>query len=116
LFLLLAGCYAKQQGIEDIIIGVCETDFSGYPDCRDVFIKSMNVTMNLAMDYSFNLITPLMYLTKAQTWALSDELGYLDYIRKNTHTCYIGSIGGCGDCPSCILREKGLQEYLQHKK
>jgi len=57
-----------------------------------------------------------MYLTKAQTWALSDELGYLDYIRKNTHTCYIGSIGGCGDCPSCILREKGLQEYLQHKK
>ena len=73
LFLLYAAIYAKGQGINDIITGVCETDFSGYPDCRDVFIKSMNVTLNLAMDYPFNLKTPLMYLTKAQTWALADE-------------------------------------------
>ncbi|WP_392553211.1 7-cyano-7-deazaguanine synthase QueC [Orbus wheelerorum] len=115
LFLLLAGCYAKQQEIKDIIIGVCETDYSGYPDCRDIFIKSINVTMNLAMDYSFNIITPLMYLTKSQTWALADELGYLDYIRENTHTCYNGCIDGCGECQSCILREKGLEEYLQQK-
>ena len=78
LFLLYAAIYAKGQGINDIITGVCETDFSGYPDCRDVFIKSMNVTLNLAMDYPFNLKTPLMYLTKAQTWALADELGALD--------------------------------------
>lgn len=115
LFLLLAGCYAKQKQISDIIIGVCETDFSGYPDCRDVFVKSMNVTMNLAMDYAFNIITPLMYLTKAQTWALADELGYLNYIKQHTHTCYNGVINGCGQCPSCILREKGLTEYLQLK-
>ncbi|PJG85128.1 7-cyano-7-deazaguanine synthase QueC [Conservatibacter flavescens] len=112
LFLLYTAIYAKGQGIHDIITGVCETDFSGYPDCRDVFIKSMNVTLNLAMDYSFNLITPLMYLTKAQTWALADELGYLDYIRQHTHTCYLGVEQGCGTCPSCELREKGLQTYL----
>lgn len=112
LFLLLAGNYAKQQGILDIIIGVCETDFSGYPDCRDLFIKSMNVTMNLAMDYAFNIKTPLMYLTKAQTWALADQLGYLDYIQTHTHTCYYGVDGGCNDCPSCQLRKKGLAEYL----
>ncbi|MCX8711538.1 7-cyano-7-deazaguanine synthase QueC [Gilliamella sp. B3464] len=114
LFLLLAGCYAKQQGIKDIIIGVCETDFSGYPDCRDIFIKSMNVSMNLAMDYAFNIKTPLMYLTKVQTWEMADKLGYLDYIRNHTHTCYYGVEGGCGKCPSCILREKGLNQYLNH--
>lgn len=112
LFLLLAGCHAKQQGIADIIIGVCETDFSGYPDCRDIFIKSMNVSMNLAMDYAFNLITPLMYLTKAQTWEMADKLGYLDYVQQHTHTCYYGVDGGCGKCPSCLLRDKGLQEYM----
>lgn len=116
LFLLLAGCHAKQQKINDIIIGVCETDFSGYPDCRDIFIKSMNVTMNLAMDYDFNIITPLMKLTKAQTWALADELGYFDYIKQYTHTCYNGIIGGCHCCPSCELREKGFAEYLKIKK
>ncbi|MFQ1017847.1 7-cyano-7-deazaguanine synthase QueC [Gilliamella sp. BG7] len=116
LFLLLAGCHAKQQGISDIIIGVCETDFSGYPDCRDVFIKSMNVSMNLAMDYAFNLITPLMYLTKAQTWEMADKLDYLDYVQKNTHTCYYGVEGGCGKCPSCLLRNKGLQEYMAQAK
>ncbi|MCW9698556.1 MULTISPECIES: 7-cyano-7-deazaguanine synthase QueC [unclassified Avibacterium] len=115
LFLLYTAIYAKGQGISDIITGVCETDFSGYPDCRDVFIKSMNVTLNLAMDYHFNLRTPLMYLTKAQTWALADSLGALDYIRNHTHTCYMGVEGGCGECPSCVLRNKGLSEYLQQK-
>ena len=115
LFLLYAGIYAKGQGITDIITGVCETDFSGYPDCRDVFIKSMNVTLNLAMDYNFCIKTPLMYLTKAQTWQLADELGALDYVREHTHTCYIGVEGGCGECPSCLLREKGLQEYFVAK-
>ncbi|WP_430535663.1 7-cyano-7-deazaguanine synthase QueC [Listeria rocourtiae] len=115
LFLLLAGTYAKGQGITDIIIGVCETDFSGYPDCRDVFVKSMNVTLNLAMDFPFVVKTPLMYLTKAETWALADELGRLDYVREHTHTCYMGVDGGCGECPSCELRENGLTEYLAQK-
>lgn len=115
LFLLYTAIYAKGKGIQDIITGVCETDFSGYPDCRDVFIKSMNVSLNLAMDYQFNICTPLMYLTKAQTWELADSLGALDYIRQHTHTCYMGVDGGCGECPSCVLRNKGLQEYLQQK-
>ena len=102
-------CYVAENAT---IVGVCETDFSGYPDCRDVFIKSMNVTLNLAMDTTFRIHTPLMYLTKAQTWALADQLGCLDYIRQHTHTCYHGVAGGCGECPSCVLRERGLAEYL----
>lgn len=116
LFLMYAAIYAKGQNIKHIIVGVCETDFSGYPDCRDVFVKSMNVSLNLAMDYDFQIHTPLMYLTKAQTWALADELGYLDYVREQTHTCYNGVVGGCGECPSCVLRERGLQEYLAGKQ
>ncbi|EFX91232.1 protein ExsB [Actinobacillus ureae ATCC 25976] len=115
LFLLYTAIYAKGQDIQTIFTGVCETDFSGYPDCRDVFVKSMNVTLNLAMDYNFNIRTPLMYLTKKQTWALADKLGAFDYIRQHTHTCYLGVEGGCHTCPSCILREKGLNEYLSEK-
>lgn len=115
LFLLYAAIYAKSQNIRDIFVGVCETDFSGYPDCRDVFVKSMNVTLNLAMAYDFNIRTPLMYLTKKETWALADKLGALDYIRQHTHTCYLGVAGGCHECPSCILREKGLAEYLSEQ-
>lgn len=115
LFLLYAAIYAKSRDIVHIITGVCETDFSGYPDCRDVFVKSMNVTLNLAMDYAFQLHTPLMYLTKAQTWALADDLGYLNYVRQHTHTCYAGVAGGCGECPACVLRERGLAEYLAQK-
>lgn len=112
LFLLYAAIYAKSQDIHRIVIGVCETDFSGYPDCRDVFVKSMNVSLNLAMNYDFVIDTPLMWLTKCETWALADELGYFEFVRNNTHTCYNGVKGGCGECPSCKLREKGLQEYL----
>lgn len=115
LFLLYAGIYAKSQNIRHIYIGVCETDFSGYPDCRDIFVKSMNVTLNLAMNYEFNIHTPLMYLTKKQTWALADRLGAFDYIREHTHTCYLGVVGGCHECPSCVLRERGLQEYLAER-
>lgn len=115
LFLMYAGIYAKSQGIKQIYLGVSETDFSGYPDCRDVFVKSMNVTLNLSMDYDFQIHTPLMYLTKAQTWALADNLGYLDFVREKTHTCYLGVKDGCGECPSCVLRENGLREYLAHK-
>ena len=115
LFLLYAAIYAKSQNIRDIFIGVCETDFSGYPDCRQIFVQSMSVTLNLVMAYDFRLHTPLMYLTKKQTWALADELGVLDYIRTRTHTCYLGVDGGCHECPSCVLRERGLAEYLAEK-
>jgi 7-cyano-7-deazaguanine synthase len=116
LFLSFAAVLAKQVGSRHIITGVCETDFSGYPDCRDVFIKSLNVTLNLAMDYPFVIETPLMWLTKAQTWQLADELGAFDYVREKTLTCYNGIIAdGCGECPSCRLRAQGLQEYLAVK-
>lgn len=115
LFLLYAAIYAKSQNIKTIFVGVCETDFSGYPDCRDVFVKSMNVSLNLAMAYDFNIRTPLMYLTKKETWALADKLGAFDYIRQHTHTCYLGVDGGCHECPSCQLREKGLREYLAER-
>ncbi|QMT31517.1 7-cyano-7-deazaguanine synthase QueC [Alysiella filiformis] len=116
LFLLYAAIYAKSQNIKTIFVGVCETDFSGYPDCRDVFVKSMNVSLNLAMAYDFNIRTPLMYLTKKETWALADQLGAFDYVRQHTHTCYLGVQGGCHECPSCQLREKGLREYLAERE
>ncbi len=116
LFLLVAAIYAKSQNIRDLVTGVCETDFSGYPDCRDVFIKSCNVTLNLAMDYGFRVITPLMELTKEETWALADRLGVLDYVAENTLTCYNGVVGrGCGTCPSCVLRQRGYEAYLKNK-
>ena len=115
LFFQLAAAVGYRRGLHTLVGGMCETDFSGYPDCRDVFVKSMNVTLNLAMDYAFQIHTPLMYLTKAQTWALADDLGALDYVRTHTHTCYMGVAGGCGQCPSCVLRERGLAEYLAQK-
>lgn len=116
LFLSFAGALAYQIKAKHIITGVCETDFSGYPDCRDSFIKSMNVTLNLSMDRDFVIHTPLMWLDKAQTWELADDLGVLNYIRENTLTCYNGIIGdGCGECPACQLRSRGLEKYLAKK-
>ena len=112
-FLSIAAVYARERGINHIVTGVSQTDFSGYPDCRDAFIKSLNVTLNLAMDEQFVLHTPLMWIDKAQTWALADELGVLDIIRNDALTCYNGIQGdGCGHCPACKLRRQGLEEYL----
>ncbi|KMJ58281.1 7-cyano-7-deazaguanine synthase [Bacillus sp. LL01] len=116
LFLSFAAVAAKQIDAKHIVTGVCETDFSGYPDCRDVFIKSMNVTLNLSMDYPFVIHTPLMWLNKAETWKLADDLDSLEYVRTKTLTCYNGVIAdGCGDCPACKLRKRGLDDYLYTK-
>ncbi len=116
LFLSFAAVLAKQRKIRDIVTGVCQTDFSGYPDCRDVFVKSLNVTLNLAMDYEFVIQTPLMWLDKAETWELADQLGKFDYIRQKTLTCYNGIRGtGCRQCPACHLRQAGLEKYLNQK-
>lgn len=113
LFLSFAAVLAKQVGAKHIVTGVCETDFSGYPDCRDVFVKSLNVTLNLAMDYPFVIDTPLMWLNKAQTWALADRLGAFEFVRDRTLTCYNGiPAAGCGECPACKLRANGLAVYL----
>ena len=93
-----------------------QTDYSGYPDCRDAFVKSLGVTLNLAIDEQFRIHTPLMWLNKAQTWQLADELGVADIIRTRTLTCYNGIPGdGCGQCPACRLRKKGYDEYCSYK-
>ena len=116
-FLSIAAVYAREQGINHIVTGVSQTDFSGYPDCRDAFIKSLNVTLNLAMDEQFVLHTPLMWVDKAETWKLADELGVLDLVRNETLTCYNGVKGdGCGHCPACKLRKEGLEKYLTWKE
>ena len=112
-FLSIAAVYAREHGINHLVTGVSQTDFSGYPDCRDAFIKSLNVTLNLAMDEQFVIHTPLMWIDKAETWALADELGVFDLIRNETLTCYNGIPGdGCGHCPACKLRREGLEAYL----
>ena len=116
-FLSIAAVYARERGINHLVTGVSQTDFSGYPDCRDNFIKSLTVTLNLAMEEQFVIHTPLMWIDKCQTWALADELGVLDLVRQRTLTCYNGVPGdGCGHCPACKLRREGLEKYLEQKK
>lgn len=112
-FLSIAAVFARERGIYDLVTGTSQTDFSGYPDCRDAFIKSLNVTLNLAMDAEFCIHTPLMWLDKCETWALADRLGVLSLVREQTLTCYNGIVGdGCGNCPACTLRREGLNKYL----
>lgn len=116
LFLTLAGIYAYQLGAEAVITGVCETDFSGYPDCRNDFVKAMESALVQGMDRPLALVTPLMWLNKAETWALADKYGSLELVRNQTLTCYNGVVGdGCGECPACKLRQRGLEDYLSHK-
>lgn len=117
LFLTFVAVFAKQRGINTIITGVSQSDFSGYPDCRDVFIKSLNVTLNLAMDYQFEVLTPLMWIDKAETWKLADDLGVLDIVKNETLTCYNGIKGnGCGECPACTLRKNGYLKFKEQFK
>ncbi|KFZ36530.1 7-cyano-7-deazaguanine synthase [Shewanella mangrovi] len=116
LFLTLAGIFAYQIGAEAVITGVCETDFSGYPDCRNDFVVALNKALELGMERHLRLVTPLMWLNKAETWALADHYGQLDLVRHHTLTCYNGIQGdGCGECPACKLRHQGLQEYVAHQ-
>ena len=116
LFLTFAAVFAKVNHARHLVTGVCQTDFSGYPDCRDVFVKSLNTTLDLAMDFNFEIHTPLMWLNKAEEWELADRLGKLDYIKEKTLTCYNNIVGdGCGECPSCVLRQKGYEAYMEKK-
>ena len=116
-FLSIAAVYARDHNCMNIVTGVSETDYSGYPDCRDAFVKSLNVSLNLSMDEQFVIHTPLMWRDKKETWALADELGVFDLVRTQTLTCYNGIAGdGCGHCPACKLRRQGLEQYLrQHR-
>jgi 7-cyano-7-deazaguanine synthase len=116
LFLTYAAIFAKGKGINNIVTGVGQADFSGYPDCRNDFIQSLNQTLNLSMDYKYLIHTPLMWKDKSEIWKLSDELGIFDLVRTKTVTCYHGIPGeGCGKCPSCNLRNRGLTNYLKLK-
>lgn len=117
LFMSFAAVLAKQIDARHIVTGVCETDFSGYPDCRDIFIKSLNVTVNLSMEENFVIHTPLMWLDKEQTWELADQLNAFEYVRTKTLTCYNGIQGeGCGTCPACELRNRGMNRFLNSRE
>ncbi len=119
LFLTLAAAVAYRRDLNMIVGGMCETDFSGYPDCRDATIQALARAVNLGMDRKFEFVTPLMWLDKAATWRLADELGggkLVELILEDTHTCYIGDRThrhqwgyGCGECPACQLRARGYE-------
>ncbi len=121
LFFTLAGAIAFRRGQKALVGGMCETDYSGYPDCRDDTLKALQVTLNLGLDSRFVIETPLMWIDKAQTWALAERLGgdkLVALIRDKTHTCYEGNHSthhdwgyGCGACPACELRRAGYETY-----
>ena len=121
LFLTLAGALASRRGIPVLVGGMCETDYSGYPDCRAATMAAQAETLRLGLDVPMQIDTPLMYIDKAGTWALADELGgqaLVDLIAEDTHTCYLGERGqrhewgyGCGECPACELRAKGWERW-----
>ena len=118
LFLTYAAALAWRRGLRRIVGGMCETDYSGYPDCRDDTIKAMQLALNLGMQRRFVLETPLMWLNKAQTWAMADDAGLVPLIVEHTHTCYRGDRThrhdwgyGCGDCPACTLRADGYRAW-----
>lgn len=126
IFLTLAGAWATTIGARHVVMGVSETDYSGYADCRDVFIKSAQATLNLATDFhnrtSITIHTPLMWLNKAEEFKLAEELNCLDVILKETLTCYNGDETmhpygkGCDHCPACQIRKKGYEEFLKKYK
>lgn len=121
LFLTLAAALAYRRGASVLVGGMCETDYSGYPDCRDDTLKAMQVALRLGLDTPMTVETPLMWLTKAQTWALTHELGgaaLVDLVVEETHTCYLGERTqrhpwgrGCGACPACALRRAGWDAW-----
>ena len=121
LFLALAGALAYRRGLQVLVTGVCETDYSGYPDCRDDTMKAMQVALSLGLERRLVIETPLMWIDKAQTWQLAEDLGgpeLVDIIVKDTHTCYQGTREvlhdwgyGCGTCPACDLRAKGWERW-----
>ena len=117
LFLTYAAIYAKARSIHHLVTGVGQADFSGYPDCRNEFIVSINQTLNLSMDFEFTIHTPLMWKTKTDIWRMAEELCVFDLVKNETVTCYNGITGsGCGKCPSCKLRNRGLENYLRERR
>lgn len=116
-FLLAAAVWAKSLGAKTIYTGVSEADFSGYPDCREEFIKAQQKSMRLALDWPVKIETPFMHKTKAEEWALAEKLGILELVKNETVTCYNGIPGsGCKKCPACRLRNRGLKEFEKARK
>jgi 7-cyano-7-deazaguanine synthase len=121
IFLTMAAALAYRRGLDTLVAGMCETDFSGYPDCRDETLQVLQTAVSLGMARSFRFQTPLMWLDKAQTWAMSQQLGgdeLVELIRHDSHTCYLGERGlshdwghGCGQCPACQLRAAGYRKW-----
>ncbi len=122
LFMMVAATVAYRRGLTVLVGGMCETDFSGYPDCRDDSMKAMQIALNLGMATRTTIETPLMWRDKAATWSLAQELGgaaLVELIRSDTHTCYLGERGalhewgyGCGTCPACALRARGYARFV----
>lgn len=111
-FLLAASVWAKSLGATDVYTGVSEADYSGYPDCRAAFIRAQEKAIRLALDFPIRIVTPFIHRTKAEEWELAERLGILDLVKNETVTCYNGIPGsGCGKCPACRLRARGLREY-----
>ena len=111
-FLLAASVWAKSLGATEVVVGVSEADFSGYPDCRAAFVRAQERATRLALDWPVRFVAPFLHKTKAQEWALAARLGILDVIRNETVTCYNGIPGdGCGKCPACRLRARGYREF-----
>jgi 7-cyano-7-deazaguanine synthase len=108
-FLTLAAAFAWQRGISDLVTGVCQTDYSGYPDCRAETMTALQAALRAGLDHPVTIHTPLMYLTKAQTVTMMQELGHLELLAWS-HTCYEGAVPPCGQCPACLLRAKGFAE------
>ena len=112
-FLMAAAVWAKSLGATDLYTGVSQADYSGYPDCRAVFIRAQERAIRLALDYPVRIVTPFMRKTKAEEWALAAKLGIFDLIANETVTCYNGIPGkGCGKCPACKLRNRGLLDFI----
>ena len=126
LFFTFAAAIAWRRDIRNLVGGMCETDFSGYPDCRDTALKALQVALNLGMDRSFVLHTPLMWLDKTETWALAEQLGgasLVEIILEHSHTCYESERGprhawghGCGRCPACSLRQRGFEMWRARER
>ena len=108
-FLTLAAAWAYQLGARDLVTGVCQTDFSGYPDCRESTMQALTAALNAGMDANFTIHTPLMHLTKAESITLARDCDALELLAWS-HTCYNGAIPPCGACPACLLRAKGFAE------
>jgi 7-cyano-7-deazaguanine synthase len=124
IFFNFAAAVAYRRGLRVLVGGMCETDFSGYPDCRDDTLKALQVTLNLGLATRLIIETPLMWIDKAQSWRLAEQLGgekLVSLIQEETHTCYLGSRephewgAGCGTCPACELRARGYREFTAHR-